>query len=540
MSLAGVDLNLLVALDALLAERNVTRAAERVGLSQPGMSNTLARLRKLFGDPLLVREGLTLVPTPRAESLRQPVAEALSLVQHALDDRPGFDPATDPATFTVSCSDYSLLMLIGPLVRRLAAAAPGLTIQVLPRAPDPVRLLRDGDADLVIEPVEIMPEVTLPSLRLFADRWICCVWEGTTEVGDVMTMETYLRLGHLVYSAVRGPGLDRRHLPGPGRGVAPDRVHRGELPARAVPAAGHRPGRRGARAGRRPPAPHGRRAVPRAAHGPAPDHRDAVVEPAPHHGPGARMAPRPHRRDRRRTRPARGHGRTRRLTGADRSPGQAREPLGEDPPVDQPRMPGMRPVRAHVYPAGHLDQRAPADDGLVPPQLAGPDRDPGLPLVAADEPPGQHPAEHPDERPLPARHAQGRLAELQRGEPDVVRPRREQRGAPVEHGHPVTVGEQVERVQVAVADDVRGRTGRVISQPAGRIYEVRSAEFAGKPCQRREQARYRQRDVADLLQLTAHQVGIERVQPCHRGDQQIRNLPQQPRHGRRGQPVKAG
>src|SRR6476660_8406767 len=191
MSLAGVDLNLLVALDALLAERSVTRAAERVGLSQPGMSNTLARLRKLFGDPLLVREGMTLVPTPRAESLRQPVAEALSLIQHALDDRPGFDPAT----FTVSCSDYSLLMLIGPLVRRLAAAAPGLTIQVLPRAPDPVRLLRDGDADLVIEPVEIMPGVTLPSLRLFADRWICCVWEETAEVGDVMTMETYLRLG---------------------------------------------------------------------------------------------------------------------------------------------------------------------------------------------------------------------------------------------------------------------------------------------------------------------------------------------------------
>jgi DNA-binding transcriptional LysR family regulator len=65
MSLAGADLNLLVALDALLAERSVTRAAERVGLSQPGMSNTLARLRKLFGDPLLVREGMALVPTRR-------------------------------------------------------------------------------------------------------------------------------------------------------------------------------------------------------------------------------------------------------------------------------------------------------------------------------------------------------------------------------------------------------------------------------------------------------------------------------------------
>jgi LysR family nod box-dependent transcriptional activator len=204
MNLAGVDLNLLVALDALLAERSVTRAADRLGLSQPGMSNTLARLRKLFGDPLLVREGMALVPTPRAEALRQPVQEALGLIQQALAGRPGFDPARDRATFTVSCSDYSLLMLIGPLVRRLAATAPGLTIQVLPRVADAVRLLRDGEADLVIEPAEIMPGVTLPSLRLFADRWVCCVWAGTAEVGEQMTMETYLRLGHLVYSAVRG------------------------------------------------------------------------------------------------------------------------------------------------------------------------------------------------------------------------------------------------------------------------------------------------------------------------------------------------
>src|SRR5437763_3899178 len=176
MELAGVDLNLLVALNALLDERSVTRAAGRVGLSQPGMSNTLARLRKLFGDPLLVREGLTLVPTPRADALRQPVADALGLIQHALDERPAFSPATDRAAFTVSCSDYSVLMLIGPLARRLAAAAPGVTIQVLPRARDAVRLLRDGDADLVIEPAEIMPEVALPARRLFADRWLCCVW----------------------------------------------------------------------------------------------------------------------------------------------------------------------------------------------------------------------------------------------------------------------------------------------------------------------------------------------------------------------------
>lgn len=204
MNLAGVDLNLLVALDALLAERSVTRAANRIGLSQPGMSNALGRLRKLFDDPLLVREGMALVPTPRAESLVAPVREALALIQHALDERPGFEPARDRVTFTISCSDYSVLMLIGPLVRRLAAEAPGVTIQVLPRSTEAARLLRDGEVDLVIEPAEIMPDVALPSQRLFADRWLCCVWDGNGQVGDVMTLETYLRLGHLVYSMGRG------------------------------------------------------------------------------------------------------------------------------------------------------------------------------------------------------------------------------------------------------------------------------------------------------------------------------------------------
>jgi LysR family nod box-dependent transcriptional activator len=204
MDLASVDLNLLVAFDALMDERSVTRAASRLNLSQPGMSNTLARLRKLFGDPLLVREGLTLVPTPRADALRQPVRDALAIIRVALDQRTGFDPVADQATWTVSCSDYSLLMLIGPLVRRLAAAAPGVTIRVLPRAPDPVGLLRESAADLVIEPAEIMPDAQLASQRLFADRWLCCVWAGNTVVGDEMTMDAYLRLGHLVYSMGRG------------------------------------------------------------------------------------------------------------------------------------------------------------------------------------------------------------------------------------------------------------------------------------------------------------------------------------------------
>ncbi|PIA98597.1 MULTISPECIES: LysR family transcriptional regulator [Streptomyces] len=200
MNLGSVDLNLLLALDALLTERNVTRAATRVGLSQPGMSSALARLRKLFDDPLLVREGTTLVATARAEALMQPVREALDIIQRALNNRLGFDPDTDECTVRISCSDYSVLILIGPLVRRLAAEAPGVTIQIRPRSPDPSRMLRDGATDLVIEPTAIMGEVSLPSQPLFTDRWLCGVWEGNSQVGDELSMQTYLRLGHVIYS----------------------------------------------------------------------------------------------------------------------------------------------------------------------------------------------------------------------------------------------------------------------------------------------------------------------------------------------------
>jgi LysR family nod box-dependent transcriptional activator len=200
MNLGGLDLNLLVALDALLSERSVTRAAQRVGLSQPGMSNALARLRRLFDDPLLVRQGAAMVPTSRAEALVGPVQEALELIRAALDAPARFDPATDRRRFRLSCSDYSVLMLIGPLVRALAAEAPGVLVEVRPRLADASRALVNGDVDLVIEPPEIMGDVDLESLWLWEDRWTCCVWEGNARVGKRMTLERYTALGHLIYS----------------------------------------------------------------------------------------------------------------------------------------------------------------------------------------------------------------------------------------------------------------------------------------------------------------------------------------------------
>jgi LysR family nod box-dependent transcriptional activator len=182
------------------------------------MSNALGRLRRLFDDPLLVRQGATLVPTARAEALIGPVHEALELIRRALDVPAGFDPATDRRTFRLSCSDYSVLMLIGPLVRAVAADAPGVLVEVLPRLADAGRALVNGDVDLVIEPPEIMGDADLESLRLWDDRWACCVWEGNTRVGKRMTLERYTALGHLIYS-----------MGGAGQPVALPDLHLGRL-----------------------------------------------------------------------------------------------------------------------------------------------------------------------------------------------------------------------------------------------------------------------------------------------------------------------
>ena len=219
MELGGIDLNLLVALDALMSERSVTRAAARVGLSQPGMSNALARLRRLFDDPLLIRRGATLAPTPRAEALAGPVHEALELIRGAVHAGARFDPVSEQRVFRLSCSDYSVLMLVGPLVRALAREAPGVSVEVLPRIADASRALANGEIDLVIEPAEIMGSVELPSVRLWEDHWMCCVWSQNTRVKRRLTLEDYLSLGHLVYSmggSDQPAALPDRHLAGLG------------------------------------------------------------------------------------------------------------------------------------------------------------------------------------------------------------------------------------------------------------------------------------------------------------------------------------
>jgi LysR family nod box-dependent transcriptional activator len=207
LNLRSVDLNLLVGLDALLAERSVSRAGRRIGLSQSAMSAVLARLRVVFRDPLLVRSGRSLTLTRAAGELVVPIREILGRIEQTISERPQFNPRTDARSFSISASDYATLVLLVPFVRALVAEAPNITIHILPRFSDVGQVLKADQADMVIEPRELFADPKFPSQPLFSDRWLCAVDANNPYVRDNrLTMKQYLRLPHLVY----GIGADRQ------------------------------------------------------------------------------------------------------------------------------------------------------------------------------------------------------------------------------------------------------------------------------------------------------------------------------------------
>lgn len=151
VDVSGVDLNLLTALDALLSERSVTRAAARLGLGQPATSHALARLRGLFGDPLLVRSGRAMIATPRAEALREPLARLLADARRLIRHEARFEAATSARSFTVVCPDL-LATLLPRIVARLRREAPRARLEIVPRSGDERGALEEGRADLLLAP----------------------------------------------------------------------------------------------------------------------------------------------------------------------------------------------------------------------------------------------------------------------------------------------------------------------------------------------------------------------------------------------------
>jgi DNA-binding transcriptional LysR family regulator len=199
--LAGVDLILLKALDALLQERSVTRAAQRLSLTQPTISAALARLRLLFDDELLVKTGRTMRPTPFAEALAVRVREILGELEDLLASHTKFDPGRGEQTFRLLATDYSTLILVHPLMEALATEAPNVRIYLETRdiAEHADRLQR-SEIDLAIVPERFSRTTTLPAEPLFSDRFVAVAWRGNTEVSDPLTFEQLAQLPYLTYS----------------------------------------------------------------------------------------------------------------------------------------------------------------------------------------------------------------------------------------------------------------------------------------------------------------------------------------------------
>lgn len=197
MDFHGIDLNLLVALQALLQARHVTRAAEQLGITQPAMSAALARLRKLFDDPLLVRGAKGLVLTPRADELLAQLAQIMSGVGQMMAPPTQFDPASSTRTFSLLGTDLIEFSLLPPLLQQLAQTAPSVRIWL--KGPDFKQLealLESAEVDLAIGYCPRAPD-SLITRALRQEPFVCIARHGHPALRDSgLSLDIYTRLQH--------------------------------------------------------------------------------------------------------------------------------------------------------------------------------------------------------------------------------------------------------------------------------------------------------------------------------------------------------
>jgi len=201
MDLHGIDLNLLVAFDALMAERSVTRAGVRVGRTQPAMSAALSRLRSLLNDELFIRGPDGLQPTPRAVDLAEPIGYALAQIQKTLEFTQTFDPSQSTATISIGLAEHAAFVLLPRLLAALRHEAPGMVMHArnLEHRDDAVTLLDSGEVDLTVG-VPHTPAGRILSKRLFKEAFVCIVRKGHPLVSEELTLDSFLQMSHLLVS----------------------------------------------------------------------------------------------------------------------------------------------------------------------------------------------------------------------------------------------------------------------------------------------------------------------------------------------------
>lgn len=197
--LRSIDVNLMVALDALLDERSVTRAAERMGVSQSAMSRTLGRLRELLGDPLLVRNAQHMELTSVAEDLRGPLAEALGRLDALVTERTAFDPATAVRSFRIEMTDHAAVAVLPRLVSRLRQEAPGIDLQLAPHGGNAEQGLQQRRSELFVG-ARIRDVPGLFRQALFEERFVCVLRADHPARDELHDLASYAALDHVVIS----------------------------------------------------------------------------------------------------------------------------------------------------------------------------------------------------------------------------------------------------------------------------------------------------------------------------------------------------
>ncbi len=212
MNIGGFDLNLLVAFDAIHAEGNISLAARRLGKSQPALSAALGRLRVLLGDPLFLRQGNGMRPTPRAKELAGDVRRALSVLEASLDPAPPFSPPTSQRVFRVNLNDYNQAVILPGLMAWLGAHAPFVSLQLSDLAPSATELaLVQGEVDLAVD-CHPLKRAGLYRQRLFDDTFVCLFRRGHPQLRGRITKAQFLALPHATAQYGSEPSLAERIL----------------------------------------------------------------------------------------------------------------------------------------------------------------------------------------------------------------------------------------------------------------------------------------------------------------------------------------
>lgn len=199
-----LDLNLLVALDALISEQSVTGASKRLFLSQPAVTSALNRLRDYFGDELLVLEGRQMRLTYKAEKLAAPVKQVLELIRSEITQPGNFDPSTSTRRFVVISSDYIQTVLMAEVIAEVSRQAPKVSVEILRPSSDTEERFERAEADLMIT-VRPFHLDNHPSMPLFTDEHVLVSWTGA-DYADEISEDEFLAAGHVAATF----GRDRR------------------------------------------------------------------------------------------------------------------------------------------------------------------------------------------------------------------------------------------------------------------------------------------------------------------------------------------